>query len=148
VIVFFGAIGIFFSHRFHYQLTPLLIFFTLISVGIGWGHIKAERVLEYQLPESLNKHVYVIKGFVRGPVNRQANRLSFDFDVESFETQSHTTMVTPNSYSLDHLRLSWYAKVGSLSSLHAGDHWQLLVRLKQPRGLTNFSGFDYQGMAC
>jgi competence protein ComEC len=116
----------------------------LLSVGINWGYLKAERVLEHQLPQSLNKQVYVIKGFVRGPVNRQANRLSFDFDVESFEAQPVITVDTPNSYSLDHLRLSWYAKVGSLPNLHAGDHWQLLVRLKHPRGLTNFSGFDYQ----
>jgi competence protein ComEC len=144
VIVFFGASGIFFSYRSHYKLKPLLIFLTLISVGIGWGHLRAERVLEHQLPESLNKHDYVIKGFVRGSVKRQANRLSFDFDVESFDAQPHNNVVTPNSYSLDHLRLSWYAKVGSLPSLHAGEHWQLLVRLKQPHGLTNFSGFDYQ----
>ena len=144
VIVFVLAIGALFSFRSIYQLKPVLTFFLLLLVGIGLGQLKAERVLKHQLPESLNKHDYVIKGFVRGTVNREANRLGFDFDVQSFEAQPVINVDTPNSYSLGRLRLSWYAKVGSLPSLSAGEPWQLLVRLKQPRGLTNFSGFDYQ----
>lgn len=38
------------------------------------------------------------------------------------------------------VRLSWY----SAPELTVGDEWQATVRLRRPRGLVNFSGFDYQ----
>ena len=145
VIVFFiVAIFTFISFYYRYRFNQLLILIVMLSVGLCWGHLKAVKLKHHQFPESLNKHDYVIKGFVRGTVNRQANRLSFDFDVKAFEPHSENNAPILNTYSLKRLRLSWYAKVGSLPNLNAGEHWQLLVRLKQPRGLTNFSGFDYE----
>lgn len=132
----------FFGYRYHFK--SILIFIVLITVGLGCGHFSAMRVLENKLPEKLDKSDFIIKGVVRGIVNSQANRLGFDFDVHTVEAYPEVNDHPPSSYPLKRLRLSWYAKVGSLPDLNSGEHWQLLVRLKRLRGLTNFSGFDYQ----
>src|SRR5690606_27018715 len=39
------------------------------------------------------------------------------------------------------IRLGWY---GGLPAMAAGEHWRFTVRLKQPNGLMNPGGFDYE----
>jgi competence protein ComEC len=45
----------------------------------------------------------------------------------------------------ERLLLSWYAQPGRPDpEWRAGDHWQLLVRLRRPHGLANPHAFDYE----
>lgn len=144
VIVFITlcVVALFFL-RYDYCLKSVLIFIVLLILGLCWGLINAYRVAENQLPQSLDQRAFVVKGVVQSLVNRQSNRLSFVMDVYSISHDSDVNDILHNVSSLKKLRLSWYAKVGSLPNLKSGDQWQLLVRLKRPRGLVNSAGFDY-----
>ncbi len=131
------------SFRYEYQCKSYLIFIVLLFLGLCWGHINGLRVLENQLPESLDKNDFVVKGVVRSLVSRQPNRLGFVLDVYSVGLKSGVNDDLLAFDSLRRLRLSWFGKIGSFPTIKSGDQWQLLVRLKRPRGLVNFSGFDY-----
>lgn len=139
VIVLF-SIAYFFDAYFEDNYIKLLSGGLLIfCIGIGWGHLNALSQLKSTLPITLDKHHFMVTGIVQGLVNRQPNRLTFNFDINSIESNSDKKPPL-----LKKLRLSWYGNIGSLPQLNAGEHWQLLVRLRTPRGLVNFTGFDYQ----
>jgi competence protein ComEC len=142
VLITLCVVGLFFF-RYRSCFKPVLIFIVLLILGLCWGLINAHRVLENQLPVSLDKSDFVVRGVVRSLVNKQSNRLSFVMDVYSINHDSDVNNILHNVSSLKKLRLSWYGKVGSMPNLNSGDQWQLLVRLKRPRGLGNFAGFDY-----
>ena len=142
VITFCLCISALITFRYHFYFKSFLIFIVLIFVGLSLGHINAARVLENQLSEKFDKSDFVVKGVVQSLVRRQPSYLSFVFDIYSVE-QEPLIKNDLSVNSLKRLRLSWYAKVGSLPNLKSGEQWQLLVRLKRPRGLANFNGFDY-----
>ena len=68
--------------------------------------------------------------------------LRFEFDVER--------VLTPQAAVPAHVALAWWGALpreddsGSLPELHAGERWQLTVRLRRPHGLQNPNGFDYE----
>ena len=66
----------------------------------------------------------------------------FEFDVERVLTQD---AVVPS-----HIVLSWWgapavsASDAILPGMHAGERWQLTVRMRRPHGTLNPAGFDYE----
>ncbi len=110
--------------------------------GGCWALLQAQLILDDKLPVELEGENVLIEGVVvslpeqTGQYSRQ--RVRFEFEIESL---SHAGHYYP---SPGRVRLSWY-RVGKSKNLHAGQRWQLLVRLKQPRGLLNPGSFDYQG---
>ena len=95
------------------------------------------------MPFSADKELFVVNGQISGLLNQQANRLGFNFVIHSIKKYPENSSSNYNPHLLKKLRLSFYYKVGSLPDINAGEHWQFLVRLRSPRGLVNFSGFDY-----
>jgi competence protein ComEC len=123
---------------------PIKIFLVIFLsfIGLSWGSKSGQTLLNSQLPLSQDKGQFVVIGFINGLVNKQANRLSFNFVINSIENYSEGSSFKPPS--LKNLRLSFYGNIGSFPEIDAGEHWQFLVRLRSPRGLDNFSGFDYK----
>jgi len=110
--------------------------------GSCWALLQTQLILEHSLPNEIEGENVLIEGVVvslpeqTGQYSRQ--RVRFEFEIE------HLSYAGQPYPSPGRVRLSWY-RVGKSKNLHAGQRWQLLVRLKQPRGLLNPGSFDYEG---
>ena len=122
-----------------------------LALGMGWGIACGQHLLAHQLPDSLDKQLFLVQGSVVGLVDHQADRKRFKLAVQSIskvDTRgAKTTTIQPPA--LKQLLLSWYLNRPELTDtprrqIHSGDHWQLMVRLRRPRGMLNPGGFDYQ----
>lgn len=114
-------------------------------LGFCWAGILAQVRLGDALPDDIEgKDVRVI-GIVSSMPQRFENGLRFDFAVEEAEA------AVPGKISL-----AWYRRwrsdqdelpedeASSGQRVHAGERWQLTVRLKRPHGNLNPEGFDYE----
>jgi competence protein ComEC len=99
-----------------------------------WWHA-AER-LAVQLPEHLAGSDVTVQGVVQGLPERNASqRLRFRFQLERYRSAGvWHELALP-------VRVSWYREAPALVP---GERWQLVLRLKRPRGLANPGGFDYE----
>lgn len=116
--------------------TAVLILFG-VSAGVLWATLWGQARLAAQLPAALDKTEYRIEGKVVGLPNRDARALHFDLLVSRIESLAGTTPPP-----LRRLRLSWY---GHAPEMMPGETWQLVLRLRHPRGFANPGGFDYAG---
>ena len=118
--------------------------------GVCWGLIAAYQTLSSQLPDQFDKQQFMVAGSIVGLVDRQDHRMRFELEVESVErVGENSTHVKNEELPLGRLLLSWYLNSSAQGQstqpqLRAGDHWQLVVRLRRPRGMLNQGGFDYQ----
>lgn len=120
-----------------------------LALGLGWGIIAGHQYLDHQLPATWDKQTFVVQGSVVGLVEITSRRLRFELAVDSVVPANSTDLDPDNSPAIERLLLSWYLqKPGSREVLQrqvtSGDHWQLKVRLRPPRGMLNPGGFDYQ----
>jgi competence protein ComEC len=143
------------THNLHWcardTLSQISVRYLLCLVlGIGWGVISAHQYLAHQLPATMDKQTFVVQGSVVGLVDKNDRRLRFELAVDSVRsTESSHPEFLDNTPALERLLLSWYLqKPGSWEVLErhieSGDRWQLMVRLRRPRGMLNPGGFDYQ----
>ena len=113
----------------------------LSSIGIGFfvASVTAHQLLAGGLPEELEGQDVVVKGYIASLPERRGRRLQFQFVPESLQWQGAVQRVPGK------LLLSWYPhKDYKLPSVHMGERWRLLVRLKRPHGFSNPGGFDYE----
>ncbi|MDX8378823.1 MAG: DNA internalization-related competence protein ComEC/Rec2, partial [Gallionella sp.] len=102
--------------------------------GSAW---QAEQRLSSSLPYDWQKRDIQIIGVVANLPHLTERGLRFAFDVEKTLTKS---VQVPQ-----HLYLSTYFNPRSKAlTLHAGERWQLTVRLKQPHGSSNPHSFDFE----
>jgi competence protein ComEC len=93
--------------------------------------------LENPLPDEWQGRDIDITGVVAELPRQHARSLTFAFDVEEVKT--------PGAFVPPHILLSAYRNDdGSILPLHAGERWQLTVRLKAPHGSSNPYGFDFE----
>lgn len=129
-----------------------LRYFCALGAGLVWGIVAGHGLADEQLPEHLVGRDLLVTGQVSGLPERDEQRLRFTLRVQAVTTASGDA-IAPEHFP-NTLQLSWYspraysAKVSNatpaaLPALHIGDHWQLTVRLRRPRGFVNPSGFDY-----
>lgn len=148
-VIFLGSVGLgallklwLRSSAFQWVLLALMFI-----AGFGWMVIHVGRIMQWSLPVELEGKNLLVMGKINSIPEVKNNNLSFVFalkQLQVLDAQQHvTTTETIKKPVL--LRLSWYA--GS-NSLHVGDQWQLLIRLKPPRGFLNEVGFDYQKWLC
>ncbi len=104
--------------------------------GFLWACWSASQLAGVHLPADLQGRDVRIEGQVQGlPEQLGDGRLRFRFLVEKIAVDQHwQTLQLP-------VRLSWYRQA---AAVQAGERWQLLARLKQPRGFSNPGGFDYE----
>ncbi len=106
------------------------VFFVL---GFAFAFWRVEQVLEHTLPPALEGETVVLSGQVVALPMRTPTRLRFRFRVQEMaDTRAWQGL----------LLLSWYNEAAP--TLLPGEWWQLHVRLKQPHGMANQGGFDYE----
>lgn len=129
-------------HRTHWQRGARFSLLCLAGVtgGFLYAAWMAEMRLADELPSTWQGRDIALRGVVAEMPRLHERGLSFVFDVESVET--------PQAHVPRHLLLSTYRDEKSAPlQLHAGERWQLTVRLKQPHGTSNPYNFDFEAWA-
>ena len=116
------------------------------AAGFLYAGIFAERRMADELPARWEGEDIKLIGIVSGlpTINLSDRSVRFAFDVEQ--------VVTAAAIVPGRLSLAWYTTWrGSkpkddepLPALHAGERWQLTVRLRRPHGNANPHGFDLE----
>jgi len=112
------------------------------ALGFGFYHAawQAQQRLAVTLPDEWQGRDIEVTGVVAELPRRFQHGLHFSFDVEK--------ILTPQASVPKHIYVSTYYDQKSIPlALHAGERWQLTVRLKQPHGSINPKGFDFEKWA-
>jgi len=126
--------------QYLWLLIPALIFFifpntrwlAFIAFGFFWSYYQATLILDDRLNLDLQGQDLVIIGTVTNIPEFYDRRIRFEFKPDQDQKIS-----LPNK-----ILLNWYQPFAQ--ELHAGDQWQLNIRLKQPYGMKNPGTFDYE----
>ncbi|MGB9094068.1 MAG: DNA internalization-related competence protein ComEC/Rec2 [Gallionella sp.] len=116
-----------------------MLLFAAFALGFGFYHAawRAEQRLAIALPGEWQGRDIEVTGVVADLPHRFEQGQRFRFDVEK--------ILTPQASVPEHLYLStYYSRQTEPPVLHAGERWQLTVRLKQPHGSSNPHGFDFE----
>ena len=125
------------------------------TLAYGLTGLRSATYSQNALESGLEGQDVVVRGVVASMVQYNESGLRFRLDVSSATLAGAPVKLPPRLY------LSWYAgPVASTApagasgaglvlqrapmSMHAGDDWQLAVRLKSPHGGSNPHGFDYE----
>jgi competence protein ComEC len=107
-----------------------------LVLGFFWAALRSEVALAPRLDAALAGQNLLVEGMVLDIPRRISPRKTrFLFQANRLDAGSGWVDYRGK------LRLSNYA---AIEALHAGERWQLVVRLKQPRGFSNPGGFDYE----
>lgn len=120
--------------------------------GICWASGFAHWRMSDQLPRQWEQKSIVIIGVVASVPEVTERGERFRFDVEN--------VLTKNAVVPSHISLSQYTFFGDNPkpaantpnavpdyTFHAGERWQLMVRLKRPHSTANPHGFDFESWA-
>lgn len=110
--------------------------------GLAWAAGHGLQRLADQLPEASEGRDLQVSGVVDSLPQAFEHGWRFDFRVEQ------ASAPVPHRLSL-----AWYRPsrvqddpaAGEIPAIHAGERWDLRVRLKRPHGNLNPHGFDYEG---
>lgn len=107
--------------------------------GIGWVGLHAGWTLAAQLPFAWEGREFSVTGRVVNLPEHELRRTRFQLLVDGEDANPRLRG--------RRLQLSWYDDFGASSAgprmqLYAGQRWQMQVRLRVPRGLSNPGGFD------
>ncbi len=126
------------------QFTLALRFILLILFGIVFSSVCAKQQLSHRLNDALIGKNIIINGYVSGIPLNDDNVQRFDFTVTQLRVLAtggrKIDQVGKYQKRPGKIRLSWYYG----RPVHAGEKWQLEVRLKPPHGFMNPGGFDYE----
>jgi len=114
----------------------LLVVFACSS-GFFYAAFFAQQRLSHTLPAEWQGKDIAVIGVVAELPRQHERGLRFAFDVEQ--------VLTPLASLPPHILLATYDDdMDEPLILHAGERWQLTVRLKQPHGSSNPHGFDFE----
>ncbi len=118
-------------------LRQVVLAFIACSAGFFYAAFFAQQRLADSLPaEWQGKDVAVI-GVVAELPRQHERGWRFVFDVEQ--------VLTPDAHIPSRILLATYDNArNDILTFHAGERWQLTVRLKQPHGSANPHGFDFE----
>jgi competence protein ComEC len=109
-------------------------------LGFFYAAWMAQHRLADELPATWQGRDINLIGVVAEMPKLHERGLSFKLDVESVST--------PEAHVPQHILLSTYLDTKKAAlELHAGERWQLTVRLKQPHGTSNPYNFDFEAWA-
>lgn len=121
-------------------LRSMLLAIFALSSGFFYAAAIAQHRLADEIPTIWQGRDISIIGVVAELPRQHERGLSFAFDVER--------TLTAEAYVPGHILLSTYnSKDFPPLVLHAGERWQLTVRLKQPHGTSNPYNFDFEAWA-
>jgi competence protein ComEC len=124
------------STRFAITISLALI------IGASYALLRADLRMGDELPREWEGRDIELVGVIDELPQADAQGIRFAFDVER--------IITPNTHVPQRIALGWYkASVKELQgeplpTLHHGERWQLIVRLKRPHGYVNPAGFDVE----
>jgi competence protein ComEC len=126
--------------------------FLLLAVGAGffWAALIAQHRLADRLADAWEGRDLRLAGVVARMPQFTEGGVRFEFDVEQVLTRAAKV---PRHLSLTQYRETEESadKDGpyrtARSLFHAGERWQLTVRLRQPHGTANPHGFDFEAWA-
>jgi len=109
-----------------------------LLVGFGWAALHAGWALDAQLPPAWEGREVRVTGQVLDLPAHEARRTRFQFRVDG---------TAPEPLRGRRLQLAWYDDFGALEpgprlALRPGARWELQLKLRAPRGLSNPGGFD------
>lgn len=117
-----------------------LIFILAASSGFFYAAWIAQLRLADELPAAWQGRDIDLIGVVAEMPRQQERGLGFTFDVER--------TITADAHVPQQILLSTYQNAAEPTMvLHAGERWQLTVRLKQPHGTSNPYNFDFEAWA-
>ena len=135
-----------FPKKFRAAFVALSCIAAGIALGFTYAATLAERRLADELPTQWEGVDVKLAGIVSGlPATNQSDRsVRFAFDVER--------VITPDAIVPSRLSLAWYTtwrgtklqEDEPLPEVHAGERWQLTLRLRRPHGSANPHGFDLE----
>ncbi len=128
--------GCVFTRKFS-RFVSLLFVLACALLFCAWQTYQARNLLELRLPAALDNQIIQVEGRVIGLPESRDRVQVFDFEVMRSE-KAWSELTTPRK-----LRLSIYEPLAS-GAIRGGESYRLTVKLKQPRGAVNFSGFDYE----
>lgn len=116
-------------------LYPWLKMLSLLMLGFIWAATYAISIENTQLPSILEGQDILVHGRVIDLPANEKTSTRFLFKVD--------TVIAPKNIENfpKIIKLNWYEKGKVLAS---SETWQFLVKLKQPHGLANPHGFDYE----
>lgn len=109
--------------------------------GFVWAAALAQWRLADRLPAENEGRDIRVSGVVAGLPQAFENGVRFDFEVEQAEAgvPSKISLAWYHGWRLEEGD-EWHVR----QEVHAGERWQLTVRLKRPHGNLNPHGFDYE----
>lgn len=112
------------------------------ALGFLWAALLASARLADELPSLWEGQDIRVIGVIAGLPQPVQRGVRFDFDIES--------VLTPEAVVPHRVSIAWYGNWrGEGESvappvLHAGERWQMTLRLRRPHGTVNPHGFDYE----
>ena len=112
--------------------------------GFVWATLFAQHYLAQELPRDWEGRDVTIVGTVDSLPGYFERGVRFNFAVEKVLAVDGVVPAIPSK-----LALSWYSaftpdELQTTGEVHAGERWQLTVRLRRPHGNANPHGFDYE----
>ena len=126
-------------HRALWQRMAHLVLLAAFACSSGFFYAAffAQQRLSHSLPAEWQGEDIAVVGVVAELPRQHERGLRFSFDVEQ--------VLTPHATLPPHILLATYdSEQDEPLILHAGERWQLTVRLKQPHGNSNPHGFDFE----
>lgn len=130
-------------------IKPLIYTLLAVLIGFSWAALQAHYRLSESLPNEWEQKKITLIGVVASLPEVTERGQRFQFDVEQ--------VLTPQAIVPSHISLNYYApyvdpkitvvKPINAPLFHAGERWQLTVRLKRPHGSYNPHGFDFEAWA-
>ncbi|MBA8883039.1 DNA internalization-related competence protein ComEC/Rec2 [Dokdonella fugitiva] len=120
-------------------LLPRLRLLGWLLLGFAWCAWHAGIALDARLPSELEGRDVLVAGTVDGLPLRRDDATRFVLRIEQARLDGDDLPLRGR------VRVAWYD--GAPEALAACDRWQLLLRLKRPRGLVNPGGFDAERQA-
>lgn len=143
VVTLSGASLLAIALLFRKSQTPLLVALILaIAISASYTCLRAELRMASELPREWEGRDVELIGVIDELPQADQQGVRFAFAVER--------VLTPTAVVPPRVALGWYkATVRELQgeplpTLHAGERWQLTVRLKRPHGYANPNGFDVE----
>jgi len=110
------------------------------AAGFLWAALVAHVKLADRLAPEWEGRDIEVRGVIAELPQTTDRGVRFGFAVEQ--------TVTPLAHVPHHITLTWYGEKegsaqGPVPTLHPGQRWQLIVRLRRPHALANPNGFDF-----
>jgi competence protein ComEC len=116
-----------------FRFCPPYRFVCLLAVGLLWGNVALHGQLAQRLVDGFDNRGALLVGTIADLPRVDSDRVSLQLDELNIDAYP---AAMPRRISLN-----WYQ---SKQLPMAGERWQFLVRLRQPRGQLNPAGFDYE----